>query len=108
MLNQRQAPVDDARSWRLRCDSERVSEDEVADAGSERCDVGVDGEGRCGAGELRRTGHCASASRVDGAIGLQAADRRVGRVAGGDGRGEVRDAGRSGAGLGDGVDAVDG
>jgi hypothetical protein len=110
-LNQRQAPVDDARSWRLRSDSKRISKDKVADAGSERCDVRVDVQSGSGASELRLAGLGSRAGGQDSgsAVGLEAADSRVGgRVGCRDGRGAVRNAASGRVGHGDSVDAVDG
>jgi hypothetical protein len=101
--------------------SERVSENEVGDAGSERCEVGVDIQGGRGAHELRRrcaglgdSGGGASGEDNIGTVGGAAADDGVGGAGGGmggrDGGGAVRqDDARCGrARHGDSVDAVDG
>lgn len=103
-LNQRQAPVDDARSKGLRCCSRRASQDEVANASSERYDKGIRVQRRGGASELRLAG-----------LGLGAGGRNdcgavtgvVGWVGSRDGRGLVGNAAGVGAGKGDGVDSID-
>jgi hypothetical protein len=110
-LNQRQAPVDDARKLDGfgSCDSERVSQDDVANASSKNCKVGGDVHGGCSAGELRLGRLCARAGGCDdrSAVGLDAAHGRIGgHVRRGDGRCHVDDGGGRSAGHGDSVDAV--
>ena len=112
-VHQGRAPVDDERSKGLRCDSECVSQSEVADASSEGCDEDVDVHDRGSTSELRRAGLGLSARGVarrrDDRSAVASSVRwvRSAGVASGNGRGLVGDAAGGGAGERDGVDAVD-
>jgi hypothetical protein len=89
--------------------SARVSQNEVADASSERCDVRVDVKGRCGAGEGRGGGLGAGAGASgQGDRGAVALGHGGGGCGGSNGRGHVGGVAGVLAGHGDGVDAVDG